>query len=110
MKKLVALALALIATAAIATELPYVFGTIKNQAGGEIVLTTSDCPTKNGGDFFVFTRSPEGKIGLTGCWSNIDKHIYVFWSDGDTYTYPIAAIEVSEEFRNRSANNDKVRS
>jgi hypothetical protein len=100
MKKwIIALALLVGAVNAKELERPSIVGTIKNRAGGSIVLTMrfpKDCSDK--GMAFAYVRDDGGKISETGCWKAEDTSIYVFWSDGQVFEYDGLNIEFTEEW------------
>jgi len=91
----------LLAGAAVAAELerPLIVGHIANQAGGEITLTmrsTAKCREQDA--VFVFVRDPGGRVSLIGCWRLVGETIFVFWDDGDTYSYPLDALRMTPEW------------
>ncbi len=43
---------------------------------------------------FVYIRDPGGRVSLIGCWRLVGETIFVFWDDGDTYSYPLDALQV----------------
>lgn len=76
---------------------PSVLGWIRNRAQGQIVLAGENCaaePTRR----FAFIKDDGGRISLTGCWQMIGDDIFINWSDGDVFSYPIASIEFSPAF------------
>ena len=100
MKKWI-IALALLAGAVDAKELerPLIVGHIANQAGGEITLTmrsTAKCREQDA--VFVYIRDPGGRVSLIGCWRLVGETIFVFWDDGDTYSYPLDALRMTPEW------------
>lgn len=114
MKKLTrALAVAgvlLLGPRATAQEAPPVIGTITNRAGGEIVFTTrstSKCSKQEAR--FAYIRDDGGKISLLGCWRIDGEQVFVFWDDGDTYSYPMDAIRFTEEWIRYSEAKDRGR-
>jgi hypothetical protein len=109
-------ALLLTCAPARAAETPAIVGTIANRAGGEIVLTmraTKDCTKQEG--VFVYIRNDGGKVSSTGCWRVDDTTIFVFWDDGEVYTYPAEAVRFTEEWleyeatKNRKPTNPQER-
>lgn len=96
MRKLILL-VALLCNEAVAQQPPSILGTIRNRADGAITLTTETCRTDKT-MFFVFVRDDGGKLSLTGCWRTIDYNVFIKWSDGDVYTYPIDNVEFSQEY------------
>jgi len=61
---------------------------LRNQSGGEIVLTSRPCPV-NGGQYDrlreAYTVGGDNRI-ISGCWAHIDNMIHVAWfkPDGST--------------------------
>ena len=85
---------------------PSVLGWIRNRAQGQIVLAGETCaadPTRR----FAFVKDDGGKISLTGCWQMIGDDIFINWSDGDVFSYPIASIEFSPAFNEWYERNRK---
>lgn len=98
MKKWI-IALALLAGASSAAERPLIVGQIANQAGGEITLTmrtTAKCREHQA--VFVYVRDSGGRVSLIGCWRLEGETIFVFWDDGDTYSYPLDALRMTDEW------------
>lgn len=98
MKKWI-IALALLAGASSAAERPLIVGHIDNQAGGEITLTmrvTAKCLERKAA--FVYVRDAGGRISLTGCWKVDGETIFVFWDDGDVFSYPFEALQMTTEW------------
>lgn len=98
MKKWI-IALALLAGASSAAERPLIVGHIANQAGGEITLTmrtTAKCREHKA--VFVYVRDSGGRVSLIGCWRLEGETIFVFWDDGDTYSYPLDALRMTDEW------------
>jgi hypothetical protein len=99
MKKLIILmaALPLLAMA----QTPTIIATLANKSGGKISFTSvrGNCPE---GDLMAYTQSKSGKIELTGCYQLIDDEMFVKWSDGDVYTYPIESLQISRELERQS--------
>lgn len=96
MKKLFVLIAAFIGTAHAAGE-PKIIGSIPNRDGGEIVLSTEPCrdePAKR----IAYITSGGGKIALFGCWNMIGEKIFIKYSDGDLYNYPVEGVTFTNEF------------
>ena len=73
------LALALIGAAHAGTV-----ATMKNNAGGMIVLTDARCDKKS---LVVYANSDTGKT-MFGCWFVDDNFVFIRWNDGEIKTYP----------------------
>ena len=58
-----------------------------NKAGGEIVITTRECP-KQKGLLRAYNYKQGGAI-QEGCWTVFDEMVQVIWSDGTRYAYPL---------------------
>lgn len=65
-----------------------IFATTKNDAGGEIILTTNkgNC---TGNDMSMFTRSSKGEVTF-GCWFYSEPYIYVVYETGAKRVYDLA--------------------
>jgi hypothetical protein len=63
-----------------------------NKAGGEIVITTRDCPRQKG-LLRAYNYIPGGQM-QEGCWTVLDERVHVVWFDGTKYTYPLDAFHV----------------
>lgn len=76
-----------------------VFATTKNNAGGEIVLTTN---TGNCTDGLrsVFARTTEGKVTF-GCWFYNDGYIYATFETGDKRVYDINGWDLNPKFKSK---------
>ena len=74
-----------------------IIGHIRNEAGGEITLSTEslNCKPDERG---AFIRSKGGKIDLLGCWKLIQDQIWIRWADGDIYAYDLGALITTPEF------------
>ncbi len=94
--KLAAIVLALVSAVASAKDVT-IIGTLKTQAGGLITFTSvkGSCPDNQ---LVAYIRSNGGKVAITGCFSLVDDQLFVLWSDGDLYTYPMDNIEWTPEF------------
>lgn len=90
-------ALIVISGTAVAQERPTVIGFITNKAEGEITLTGAICKADKS-KFFLYVRDRGGKISLTGCWSIFESDIFVTYSDGDIYSYPVTAVNFTPEY------------
>lgn len=91
----------LLAGAAVAAELerPAVVGHIANQAGGQITLTmrtSKKCAQQEA--VFAYVRDPGGRISLIGCWKMHGEDVFVFWDDGDVFSYPLESVQMTEEW------------
>jgi hypothetical protein len=62
--------------------------TLKNQGGGQIVLTDIKCRTMSG--MVAYGTHPNNST-LFGCWFLDDIFVHITWSDGDTRSYPRTA-------------------
>ena len=105
MRKLWLLAM-LFCGVAVAQTNPTIIGYIQNQVNGQITLATEACqkdPTKR----LAFIKTNVGKIGLTGCWQMIGDNVYVAWSDGDLFSYPVGSITFSAEFERWYNENNR---
>jgi hypothetical protein len=96
-KKLLALIAAMTGTA-VASELPYIVGSIKNRANGSIQFTSSksDCTDSMR---FAFIRGDGGKIEDNGCYLFADQFIIVVWRNGETYTYSYEGLTFTQEMQ-----------
>lgn len=99
----------LMVSTAWAKEPPMIFGTIENKAGGHIVFTSRPCP-RDDDKRFVFIRDEGGRVSSTGCWVYKDRIFWVFWADGDVFSYDLDAFDVSPEFEAHMAEIEGVRS
>lgn len=81
---------------AAAQEMPTILGSISNRAGSKITFTTvqGDCKAN---DKMVYAQSDSGRIELSGCYRMVGDDLFVIWSDGDIYTYPINTLTLSSE-------------
>lgn len=89
MKKYIAVLALTISTAAMADS-----WAIKNNDGGEIVITDRVCTYNNSKHakklFDAYTYTKSGQI-TKGCWALIDNMVHVVWpQDGAQYSYPIS--------------------
>jgi hypothetical protein len=94
MKK--AMAILLTVPAVAAAEMPVIVGTIPNKDNSKITFTTYQGECKKG-DRTVYTQNKGGRVTLVGCYRFIGEEMMVFWSDGDVYTYPAAALTLTAE-------------
>jgi hypothetical protein len=96
MKRLIltALVVALLSPAAHAFK-----AKIRNNGGGDIVLTDRVCTVKNK-DVALHVAVANHSSGLTifGCWTVMDEKVYIVWKpNGDIYSYPYESVyEVTE--------------
>jgi len=104
MKRYLLIFIALCGTA-VAQEKPNIMGSIPNKGNGQIIFTSVPC-TKDTGNV-VYIHDPSGKISLTGCWTLIDTNIFVKWSDGDIYSYPVGAINFTDAYNEWYNNKNK---
>jgi hypothetical protein len=84
MKQLLAVVLLFFATSVSAGEV----AVMKNEAGGQIVLTQQECPVSGAVAFrLAYTTSPD--LRVYGCWQlqSNSRAVHVFWitPDGDTH-------------------------
>ena len=79
MKKLL-LALSLVCCLSNATTI----ATMKNEAGGLIVLTDSKCDKNSR---LAYGNDSSGNTVL-GCWFTDDNFVFITWKDGSIKTYP----------------------
>ena len=96
MKKLFVLFAAFIGTAYAAGE-PKIIGSLPNKSGGEIVLSSEVCKEEPARRIAYITSSG-GQVTLFGCWQMIGEKIFVRYSDGDLFTYPVEGITFTNEF------------
>lgn len=96
MKKLLVLIAAFIGTAYAAGE-PAIIGSFPNKDGGEIVLSSELCKQETTRRIAYIT-SGGGRITLFGCWQLIGEKVFIKYSDGDLFTYPVELIRFTEEF------------
>ena len=87
---------ALLSTSAIAQNFS-IIGHIRNEAGGEITLSTENLNCKSD-ERSAFIREKGGKIGEFGCWRLIQDQIWIRWSAGDVYAYDLGALITTPEF------------
>lgn len=107
MKKLLVLFAAFVGTAYAASE-PKIIGSFPNRDGGEIVLSSEACrdqPQKR----IAYLTSGGGKITLFGCWNLIGEKVFIQYSDGDLYTYPVEGIVFTNEFNEWYKKKNGVR-
>ena len=90
MKGLLAVLLASISLTALADS-----WAMPNKAGGEIVITTRECP-KQKGLLRAYYYLPDGRM-QEGCWTVFDERVQVVWFDGTKYTYPLEAFYVKSK-------------
>lgn len=64
---------------------------VRNQGGGEIVITDRRCPDQPK-LLEAYTHLSTGKY-LAGCWAVIDDAVHVVWKDGDRSVYPLGAFK-----------------
>ena len=64
-----------------------VIAEVFNQGGGSIALTDIKCTTRVG-TFVAYSYLENGR-SILGCWASDDSRVFVFWSDGDTRSYPL---------------------
>lgn len=67
--------------------------TLENQLGGTINLTDENCTGDQG--LLVYSRSPEGRVGVVGCWIYDGDFIMVKWNDGNVYSYPVDQVTIT---------------
>ena len=89
MKKLVIIA-ALIAAPVFADS-----WAIPNKSGGEIVITTRECPQQKG-LLRAYNYGSGGQI-MEGCWTIFDDMVQVVWKDGTRYAYPVSSFYVKSK-------------
>lgn len=53
-----------------------------NKAGGEIRLTTAQCPDRDTTWYVMYSYSPTGGVSY-GCWFASDGMVHVAWKDGE---------------------------
>lgn len=90
MKALLAVLLASISITALADSYA-----MPNKAGGEIVITTRECP-KEKRLLRAYNYESGGKV-MEGCWTVLDERVHVVWSDGTRYTYPLDAFYIKSK-------------
>lgn len=90
MKGLLAVLLASISLTALADS-----WAMPNKAGGEIVITTRECP-KQKGLLRAYNYQQGGHI-QEGCWTVFDEMVQVVWSDGTRYAYPMSSFYVKSK-------------
>ena len=76
-----------------------IIATLKNKAGGLIILTdvkTDKC--KNG----VAYSYGSSNTTYWGCWFTDELMVHVRWTDGETTAYPIENFTITEEWANKS--------
>lgn len=100
------LSLAAFCSVAVAQNAPTIIGYIPNRASGQITLTSETCSSAKD-QMFLFVRDDGGKLSMTGCWKMIESNILVKWSDGDVYSYDVAAVIFSDEFNEWYATKNK---
>ena len=61
-----------------------------NQAGGQIVLTDTQCTGQYSTMYVAYSSMP-GKPTLWGCWFSDQVNIHIRWSDGDYRAYSLDA-------------------
>lgn len=86
-----------------------VVATLKNRAGGYIVLTdvvTDRCREFAGS---VYTTSDNNQT-TWGCWFTDDVMVHIRWNDGDTRAYPIDNFSVNTEAVRRMRERRKGQS
>lgn len=94
------LVLTLVASVVNAGEL----GRIRNNAGGEIVLTTTECKDKSG--FLAYGFSASSSDTIMGCHFLMDDAIWVKWNhDANPKRYPLEAVNFSEEILSKIKKN-----
>jgi hypothetical protein len=70
--------------------------TLKNKAGGLIILTdvvTEQCRNFVGA---AYTTRSDNQTSW-GCWFSDDMMVHIRWHDGDTRAYPIDSFTINEE-------------
>jgi hypothetical protein len=79
-----------------------VLATAKNNAGGEIVLTTNvgNCTNNQKA---MFTRTPDGKVTF-GCWFYEDGYVYVTYDTGTKRVYDGSGWEINPKFQSKKGN------
>jgi hypothetical protein len=80
-------------------ERPLIVGHIANQAGGQITLTmrtSKKCAQQEA--VFAYIRDPGGRISLIGCWKMQGEDIFVFWDDGDVFSYPLDSLQMTDDW------------
>jgi hypothetical protein len=91
-----AMAILLTVPAVAAAEMPVIIGTMPNKDNSKITFTTYQGECKKG-DRTVYTQNSGGRVTIVGCYRLIGEELMVFWSDGDVYTYPAAALTLTAE-------------
>jgi hypothetical protein len=83
--------------------------TLKNRAGGQIVLTDVETTQCKG---FVGAAYSTGDNNQTtwGCWFSDDLMVHIRWYDGDTRAYPLVNFVVNEEVLRRYKDRKKGKS
>lgn len=106
MKKLFVLLAAFIGTAYAAND-PAIIGSIPNKAGGQITLAAEVCKNEQGRRI-AYIWSATGKVTLFGCWTMVGDQIFIKWSDGDVFSYPVDSITFSNEFNRWYDNKNRT--
>lgn len=79
MKKII-LMLVLVCSTAYADK----WAEMKNNAGGKIILTTTEC--RSGKGRMVIATTPQGD-SINGCWYYFSDMVHVVWDNGKTSSF-----------------------
>ena len=100
MKKLVFAISAMLAITANAAEV----GRIRNNAGGQIVLTSEKCPNHPG--FYAYGFGVQTSQIIEGCHFGTDDGIMIRWTFNNSLSrYSYDSIDWSEEFKREVRKN-----
>ena len=80
----------------VAAQMPLIIGHIPTQ-GGKIVMGSEPCDNSSS-RYAGYLQNTNGKIVQPLCWEMVDDQIFVAYSDGDLYTYPVGAVRFSAAF------------
>ena len=85
----------LVSVPAAASE-PLVVGSIRSRGNGEIIFlsTTEHCKSGKRG----YVRADGGQISFLFCWTLSGQTFWASYDDGDQYSYPLSAIEITAEY------------
>jgi hypothetical protein len=83
-------------------QTPTILATLPNQGGGKITFTSEQSASCKPDQLFAYAQNKGGRIELTGCYRLIGEEVFVVWSDGDVYTYPIESLQISRELERQS--------
>lgn len=83
--------------------------TLRNSAGGQIVLTDVETSQCKGFVGAAYTTADNNQT-YWGCWFSDDLMVHIRWNDGDTRAYPLRNFIINDEVVRRYKERRKGKS